>query len=624
MSIINLSGISHNFGDQDIFRKVNFSVEKNSRIGFVGRNGSGKSTLFNIITGKIAPRAGKVQLAKKLMVEYLIQDPELDESKTLYEYILSARPGFLDLEKQLNNLQDKISENSTLEQIDLYNQTQQAFEHAGGYQFQIEIKYILTNLNFPVKIWNQNISSFSGGEKTRLQLAGILLRSYDVLLLDEPTNHLNISMIFWLENYLQNCDKPYVIISHDRRFLNNTITKIVEIENNILTTFKTNFTNYLLEKKQRLEVQAKEFKSQEKFIEKTEDFIRRNLAGQKVAQARSRQKMLDRIEKIEKPVAAHEINLTLNTKNRSGNDVYVFEKMGFGFPGKILAEDINLKIFYKDKIAILGKNGCGKTTLLKLINQELSPVSGTAKKGASLDVGYYDQEHILLDSSLTVMETVWNLISDATRGTVLSYLARFGFRGDDVEKKVSVLSGGEKARLYLAKLIHGRPNFLVLDEPTNHLDLSMIESLEKSLQNFDGTVVFISHDRNFIENVATRKWFFHNSSIFETQKSLDELFKEKKKNIKTDKKVKIKTYQQKINPIILNNLLEDIRKLEKELENTNSELKIMESNYSDPIIYKNEQKIKELVNKISENNMQRETIKSRIHDLELEYLELGE
>jgi len=624
MSIITLNNIYHNFGGQDIFRNLNFSVEKNSRIGLVGANGSGKSSLFNIITNRLNPHSGVLQKAKNLKIAYLTQEPELNEDKMFYDCILESRPDYVELSEKLRKAELALSKYDNKDNLITYTEIREKFESIDGYNLRNIIKFILTNLNFPPEVWNRKISTFSGGEKTRIQLAKFLLQPFDVMLLDEPTNHLDIKMIFWLEKYLKDLSKPYVIISHDRRFLDNTITKISELENGHITFFKTNYSNYRSEKKQRHEVQLKEFKRQQKFIAETEDFIRRNMAGQKVQQAKSRQKMLNKIDIINKPTGEKSLRLNLKSEQRSGNEVYVLEQVSFGYHNNILARDVDLRLNYKDKIALLGSNGCGKTTFIRLLNQELKPFSGVAKKGSGLKIGYYDQEHIRLDERSTPYQTVSQLALNLTRGYVLSYLARFGFRGDDVEKKISILSGGEKARLYLAKLIHEKPNFLILDEPTNHLDINMISSLEEALINYDGTVIFISHDRDFIENVASRKWYFNDHTIRETKKTLLELFSDKKKNIKIRTSHKMKTSEKKINPFILEKKLQELSDLENKMLEHKNRLHNLELRFSDQKLLKNPQKIKLLNQDIEQVKSIINKTKAKIDDCELEYFRLSE
>ena len=624
MSLISLNNISLNFGDNDVFKNINFTIEKNSRIGLVGINGSGKSTLFNIMTKRLIPHEGEVHTARNIKIAYLTQDSELDENQTLYEYILESRPDFIELSKKLRNAEEELSKNNTKENLNKFSKIQQEFELIDGFLYETEIKLVLTSLNFPIEIWNRKIKKFSGGERTRIQLAKFLLQPNTVMLLDEPTNHLDIKMIMWLEKYLINLNIPYVIVSHDRHFLDNTITKIAEIENKRINFFACNYSNYRTEKQQRYKVQLKEYKRQQRFIKTTKDFIQRNMAGQKVLQAKSRQKMLDKLDIIEKPKAVKDMKMNLQIKNRSGNDVYILKDLSFGFAENILVTNVNLRIGYKDKVAILGKNGCGKTTLLRLLNEEIDPLKGISKKGAGLHIGYYDQYNLILDDNKTVLRTIWDLTPYEPQGYVLSYLAKFGFRGDDVEKKVSILSGGEKSRLFLAKLIHEKPNFLILDEPTNHLDIYMVSNLEKALMNYEGTIIFVSHDRYFIQKVATKRWFFSNKNIIETKKELEELFlseyDSKPKNSSNYKKNK----SRRTNPIILNKILDKIDEAHVSLEKKREELIFSENKFSDNSIFNDVSKVKSLHKNIKILKKEIKGLEIDLKNLEEEYLELAD
>jgi ATP-binding cassette subfamily F protein 3 len=493
------------------------------------------------------------------------------------------------------------------------------------------MKLVLTHLKFPEKTWNRKIKLFSGGEKTRIQLAKFLLQPFDAILLDEPTNHLDLEMIYWLSGYLNHISKPYIIISHDRHFLDSTVTKIVEIKNKTLHCYRGNFSFYREESLRRKIQQEKEYKNQQKKLRKMEEQIKQYRIWGRARdsetmfkRAKELEKRRAKIQEIEKPSPEKSFKLNIKPGKRSGNDVYILNDIAFGFPNKILAKNVNLRVGYQDRVAVLGHNGCGKTTLLRLLNEEIQPLAGKAKKGASLDIGYYDQMHLVLDDALTVRDTIWQLVPRETKGYVLSYLARFGFRGDDVDKKVAVLSGGEKSRLYLAKLIHQKPNLLILDEPTNHLDIAMINSLEDALLKYEGTIIFVSHDTYFIEKIAQRKWFFRNGTIEETEASLQELFAEKQDTIKTEKSVKRKTGNQNINPIVLQKLYEQIEEKSQTVYNLTAEISALENEFHNPEIYRNQQKVKDLTSRIkSQKNILAEN-QAELDKLEHEYLELSE
>ncbi|MDP8267301.1 MAG: ATP-binding cassette domain-containing protein [Candidatus Tenebribacter davisii] len=629
MSIVSASNIYHSFGIEKLFQSLNFSIEHNSQIGLVGKNGSGKTTLFNILTQKMIPDKGKIHRSRIAKISYLTQEPELDDSLTLKQCVFKSRPDHIELSEQLREAELQLAKNDSQKNIDQYANIQQKFELAGGYHFNTEMKLVLTSLNFPQNIWDQKISKFSGGEKTRIQLATILLQPFDLLLLDEPTNHLDIEMIYWLERYLSSLDKPYLIISHDRHFLDNTVTKIAEIRNFTIDLYTGNYSQYRDQLTMRQALQEKTFRKQQKKIDRMEKQIdqyriwgRARDSETMFARAKELEKRLDKIERTDLPKKEKNIKLNFIAEKRSGNDVYTFDNMSFGFPENTLASNINLRIFYQNKIAILGTNGCGKTTFLKLLNEKIKPQSGQVKKGASLDIGYYDQMHLELDDSITVMQTIWQLVPSAPQGYVYSYLAKYGFTGDEVEKQVYVLSGGEKARLYLAKLIHEKPNFLILDEPTNHLDINMISYLEDALQEFDGTIVFVSHDRYFIEKVAKLKWIFTDNTIKETSQKLDDLFFQKERKIKSENKKPKNSENRKINPIVLSKLTSKIDGLTEILKSKTEKLEFFELEFSKSEIYNDQSKVKSLTNDVKRTKDEISDLKDQLDKLENEYLEL--
>jgi ATP-binding cassette, subfamily F, member 3 len=629
MSIVSVSNIYHSFGVEKLFQTLSFSIEHNSRIGLVGKNGSGKTTLFNMFTQNLIPDKGNVHKSKTAKISYLTQEPELDNSLTLKECVLQSRPDHIKLNEQLKEAEQKLAHDDSQKNLDYYANMQQRFELAGGYHFNTEMKLVLTSLNFPQNVWDMNIKNFSGGEKTRIQLATILLQPFDLLLLDEPTNHLDIEMIYWLERYLSSLDKPYLIISHDRHFLDNTVTKIAEIRNYAIDTYSGNYSQYREQLQMRLELQEKTFRKQQNKIDRMEKQIdqyriwgRARDSEKMFVRAKELEKRLEKVEKTNLPKKEKKIKLNFVTEKRSGNDVYTFEDMSFGFPGNTLASNINLQIFYQNKIAILGTNGCGKTTFLKLLNEKILPQSGIAKKGASLNIGYYDQMHLELDDSLTVMQTIWQLVPIAPKGYVFSYLAKYGFTGDEVEKQVSVLSGGEKARLYLAKLIHEKPNFLILDEPTNHLDINMISYLEEALLEFNGTIVFVSHDRYFIEKIAEKKWIFTSGTIKESSQKLDDLFFQKEKKKKTENCKPKNTENRKTNPIVLKKLSANIEQISTILDSKIEKLDILELKFYKPNIYNDKQKVKSLTENIKRIKEEIEDLHKQHDELENKYLEL--
>ncbi len=625
MSILQIQNLRHSYGGFDIIRNVNLNVEKHHRTGLIGLNGSGKTTLLKILHGSLEPSEGMINSSSGLKISFLTQDPQFDNSKTLLQYVTESRSDILKLDKEIEKLHDEMEHDHSEELLKKYENLTHEFETLGGFSFSTERKLVLTHLRFDTDLWHKKLSDFSGGEKTRIQLARILLEPFDLLLLDEPTNHLDYSMILWLERYLYNMGKPYILISHDRHFLDRTVDQIWEIDRKTIYAFKGNYSGYLQESERQKALQKKMFDQQKKVIEKTEDFIRRNMAGQKVNQAKSRQKMLDKMDIIEKPAESKRIKIRFDTESRSGNDVFRIEKLDLKLYGRKLIENLNLNVHYQDKIVLIGRNGCGKTSFLKLLMGEIRQTCGTLYKGANLKVGYYDQMHIHVPDGITVMDYIWSIMPDAVKGQVIGYLAGFGFTGEDLDKKTDVLSGGEKARLYLLRILYDKPNLLILDEPTNHLDVFMVDALEKALREYDGTLIFVSHDMYFINNVAERKLLFRNSSISETDKSIEQIADEqtesKKKKKSTDRKPD-QGKSRKVNPQVIEKLLEEISELEDEKDSMHIKIAEKEACYSRPEYYQNHEKMDKLKTEIAEDKKKSEELSSKIEDLEMKYLML--
>lgn len=628
------------FAGTYILKDISCVIAPNSRIGMIGANGSGKSTLIKIMLGFLEPSEGTVCSAKKLGICYLPQNMQLDPDQLMIDFIHRSRADIFETWKkveQLNHefhelsLQDSASRDSETIQKEL-EQTLILYQELGGYEFENEVKFVLTSLGFPPESWNKQIRYYSGGEQTRICLASILLKPFDLLVLDEPTNHLDIAMISWLEKYLLKLEKPYLVVSHDRTFLDNTVTSIYLLESGNLSVTKGNYSSFFEARKIAMLTQQREYERQQKYIEETKHFIQRNIAGQKTLLAKSRLKALDRLELIEKPLSSREMNLNIEKSKRSGNDVFVLENACLGISEEaILAENISIRADYQAKICILGPNGCGKTTLLKCLLGERSIISGKLKIGASLEIGYYDQYQNILDDRLTVKETLWQIVPDATLGYVLTWLARFGFKGDDVDKQVSVLSGGEKSRLSLSVLIHQNPNLLILDEPTNHLDIEMTDALLKALQNYSGTIIFVSHDRYLMRELSTKYWVFHKTTdgkrIFRTiseleadhQKALELTFStpelEKKAPAPRERK-------KKINPWHLEQLHKKIEDLNREAAELHEHLMEINMALADSKTYADEKRVLLFKQEYTGIENKITQIKEQISLYEEEYLEL--
>jgi len=534
--------------------------------------------------------------------------------------------------EQKNRMDSCLRRNDDTAVLAKLHKAEERFQHLGGYEFDTEMKMTLTALKFQPELWNRKLTTFSGGERTRLALAHILLSRFELLLLDEPTNHLDIAMIGWLEKYLSNQNRPYLIISHDRTFLDRTVTAIWSMENGCLNITKGNYFSWFEAQKIRLLEQERQWKQQQKWVKETKDFIARNMAGQKTKQAQGRLKILNRTELIERPKEKHQMNLKVQSQDRSGNDVYRLENVEIGIGTKLLAKEVNLYCGYKNRICLLGQNGSGKTTLIKLMMQEIEPRKGSVKVGASLQIGYYDQYQNEMDEELTVYETLKQLVPLATDGYILGWLARFGFREDDVKKYVSVLSGGEKSRLYLSILIHEKPNLLILDEPTNHLDIMMMDALLEALKEYDGTIVFVSHDRYFIQELADKYWVFHkamsNNVVYPTITEIDKPFEEllniayNEPEVEKQKTEQVNNRQKKINPWVLEQLQKEIEQQHLVLNSQQKELHSVQEKLSKTETYADANKFRKLRELMAELELAIKQTRNEIDELETKYLEL--
>lgn len=625
MSLIRLDNVGIEFSGSYLFKDISCTVEHNSRIGLIGANGCGKTTLLKIMLREIEPSLGTVTGSKHLKIAYLSQVPEFETELTVEEYVRSART---DLQAAWKDILTASDAND----IERLHKAEEGFQHLGGYAFDTEMKLTLTALRFPELLWNRKLTTFSGGERTRLALAHILLSQYDLLLLDEPTNHLDIAMTRWLERYLSSQNKPYLIISHDRTFLDRTVSTIYNLEDGSLYVTKGNYTSWHEAQKIRILEQERQWKQQQKWLRDTKDFIARNMAGQKTKQAQGRLKILNRTELLDRPREKQALKLAVQSKDRSGNDVYRLQDVTFGIGEKLLAKGVDLYCGYRDRICLLGQNGSGKTTLIKLLLQEISPLSGEVKVGASLQIGYYDQYQNEMDEELSVYDTLKQLVPMATDGYILSWLARFGFRGDDVKKTVSVLSGGEKSRLYLSILIHERPNLLILDEPTNHLDIMMMDALLDALLDYDGTIIFVSHDRYFINNLANKYWIFHKvldkTEVYPTIRELDKPLEElidvaytepEPEKTKTEQ---ISKRQKKVNPWILEQLQKEIEKKHKEIRIKEQKLHEIQHRLSLSETYAKAELFKDLNFTAANLKAEIADVHIAIDELETRYLEL--
>jgi len=506
--LFRLSEVHKSYGVQDVLRGASLQVNPGEHVGLVGRNGAGKSTIFRLVRGDETADRGDVVRARGVKLGLLDQHVHFKPGSTVHESALAAFGRLQQIEHEMHELEHRMADaREDLEKIlERYSDLQHEFEHEGGFEYAARAEAILQGLGFDRDMWSLETEKLSGGQQNRLGLACLLLASPDVLLLDEPTNHLDVNAVEWLEEFLQEYSAAYVIISHDRYFLDRCCKRIIELENGRASSYTGNYSDFLVEREERREAQQRAYDNQQQLIAKTEEFIRRNLAGQKTKQAKSRRNMLERLERLDavRPDKSSG-DFRLQAIERTGNHVLTVNELSIGYHEKLLAKDISFILRRGECLGIIGPNGSGKTTFLRTILNKLAPLGGEVRWGTKVQIGYYAQQlDDLDDRNEIIMELRRVAPSTATAGELRSFLAKFLFHGDDVYKHVRDLSGGEKGRLALAKLIYSRVNVLVLDEPTNHLDIPSREALEEALSAYEGTIVTISHDRYFLDRVATQ------------------------------------------------------------------------------------------------------------------------
>ena len=511
MILLQTSKLTKLYSGTPILENVQFEVKKGERIAVVGRNGAGKSTLLKMIADEIDFDSGEIHKPQSVVLGYFAQSSHVNSNDTIYNEMLSVFAETIKLKGQLEELSLKMAEEDPsseqyLRIIEQYQNLNHRFELMSGYTYESEINNILNRFKFNEISFDQKISNLSGGQKTRLALAKLLLQKPDVLILDEPTNHLDIDTIEWLEGYLKKYSGAVVIVSHDRYFIDQIATTVYEIEYRKCTKYKGNYSDYIDQKAVSYASLMKQYEKQQKEISKMEDFISRNIVrASTTKRAQSRRKLLDKMERIEIPkINDKSIGITFEIDRRSGNDVLKVEDLTVGYPDQIISDHLDFQINRLDRVALIGPNGIGKSTILKTVAGDLPKLGGEVYYGKSLDMGYFDQEQANLTSNNTVLNEVWNYLPTRLEKDIRTLLGNFLFTGDDVFKTVNQLSGGEKVRLTLCKLMLQKNNFLLLDEPTNHLDIDSKEMLELSLEDYEGTVFFISHDRYFIDKIATR------------------------------------------------------------------------------------------------------------------------
>lgn len=611
MIIAQAKNLEQHFGINQIFNDVDFSISDNARIGLVGPNGAGKTTLLKIMTGQQEPSGGNFTINKDIIVGYIAQENGLNENNSIWEEMLTVFASLVDKSHKIEQLQIDISndpENQDL--LKQYDQLSYSFEQAGGFTYPAEIKSVLNGFKFFKDSWHKKISTLSGGEKTRLAFVKLLLKKPPLLLLDEPTNHLDLDTLEWLEGFLKNYKGAILTVSHDQYFLDNLTNEIFELNFGKLTTFKGNYTQYVQERELINRQQEASFEKQQEQIKRDEEFIQKNIVrASTTKRAQSRQKRLDKIERITLPQHKQKVRINFNAERQSGKEVLILKDVTIGYPDKIMVKNINFQVNKGDRIAIIGPNGIGKSTLLKTLMHK--PKTGTIKYGAGLDIGYYDQELQSLDFKQTVLDTIWNRHKTMPESEVRSILASFLFNAKDIEKTVAQLSGGQRARLTLTVLSMEKDNFLLMDEPTNHLDIEAKEVLEQALDHYDGTLLFVSHDRYFINELANKIIVINNGTAKLYNGNyhyyLDELTKQnaieasKQEEIiaNEDNSGKLSYAEQKERNSQKRKLERDVQNAEKKIAELEEKEKDIQLKMADPIISASFEKLGPLQEELS-------------------------
>jgi len=534
--LLRFDEVFKSYGATEVLRGVTFQINPGERVGLVGRNGAGKTTIFRLATRQEDADNGEVILLKGLRIGVLEQQPTFEAHTSARSEALSVFTELRGMEEAMTRLEHTMSEASgeaLNEAMHEYSDLRHAYEYAGGFSYHARAEAVLAGLGFRDEDLDRPAEQLSGGQKARLALAKLLLSEPDVLLLDEPTNHLDVNAVEWLEDFLSEYKSAFVIISHDRFLLDRTATKIIEVEGGRSTVYPGNYTAYIKQREERRLVQAREYEQQQELITRTEEFIRRNIAGQKTKQAKSRRKMLERIDRVESVREERVGDFRLHAVARAGDNVLAVSDLSIGYGAEILASSISFLLRRGERLGIIGPNGSGKTTFLKTILGDLPTIDGGLTWGANIQIGYFDQELSSLDLGSTVVEEIAAVAPRATNGELRSYLAKFLFTGDDIFKAVAALSGGERSRLTLAKLIYSHFNVLVMDEPTNHLDIPSREALELSLAEYTGTVIMVSHDRYFLDKLATEILHFESGGASYHAGSYSDYYNERHRNTQT-------------------------------------------------------------------------------------------
>lgn len=615
--ILSCNNISKSFGTDVIIKSCSFNIEDHEKAAIVGINGAGKSTLLKIITGEEPADTGIVTLAKDKTLGYLAQQQDLRSDRSIYDELLSVKQYILDMENELRRIETAMNNASGDELESLmnrYTNLNHEFEMDNGYAYKSEITGVLKGLGFAEEDFSLHVNTLSGGQKTRVSLGKLLLSKPDIIMLDEPTNHLDMESISWLENYLLNYNGAVLIVAHDRYFLDKIVSKIIEIDNGDCTVFSGNYTDYASKKAILRNMKLKEYLNQQRDIKHQEEVIaklKQFNREKSIKRAESREKMLDKIEVVDKPVELNaKMNIKLEPSVVSGNDVLTVTDLTKSFDGNTLFNNINFEIKRGERVALIGNNGTGKTTILKLINGIIQPDSGSIYLGAKVAIGYYDQEHHVLDPDKTLFQEIQDAYPDLNNTQIRNTLAAFLFTDDDVFKYIRDLSGGERGRVSLAKLMLSNANLLILDEPTNHLDIVSKEILENALNSYTGTVLYVSHDRYFINATATRIIELTNQSIVNYIGNYDyylekrdiltaKAFPDTNTDVSSSEKVKdskISWQQSREEQNRLKKKKNDLKRTEERIADIEKRIEDIDTEYSDPSIGSNTARLMELHN----------------------------
>lgn len=614
--ILSCNNISKSFGTDVIIKSCSFNIEDHEKAAIVGINGAGKSTLLKIITGIEPADTGLVTLAKDKTLGYLAQQQNLGSDNTIYDELLSVKQYILDMEKELRSIEKRMNtaDGDELENLmKKYSDLNHRFEMENGYAYKSEITGVLKGLGFSEEDFTLNVNTLSGGQKTRVALGRLLLAKPDIILLDEPTNHLDMESIRWLENYLLNYNGAVLIVAHDRYFLDKIVSKIIELDNGVATVFSGNYTDYAAKKAILRNMKLKEYLNQQREIKHQEDVItklKQFNREKSIKRAESREKMLDKIEIVDKPQELNDkMNIKLEPNVVSGNYVLTISGLSKSFDDITLFDNIDIEIKRGERVALIGNNGTGKTTILKLINGIIEPDSGSIYLGAKVNIGYYDQEHHVLDPDKTIFDEIRDAYPDLNNTQIRNTLAAFLFTNEDVFKYIRDLSGGEKGRVSLAKLMLSNANFLILDEPTNHLDIVSKEILENALNNYTGTVLFVSHDRYFINAAATRIIELSNKTVVNYIGNYDYYLEKRdilsakpintvsSADIEHAKKAadsKASWQEEKVKQAQLKKIKNELKRTEERIANIEERIDKLDNMYADPAISSDTAKLMEI------------------------------